>query len=98
MNITGTWNTVRATAPHLIRGGGGSIALTSSVADLVGLPFLTPYVAGKHAVTGLARTFAAELAQHHIRVNSLHPTGVETRWARWAAPSARRWRPIRGRG
>ncbi|GAB6898131.1 mycofactocin-coupled SDR family oxidoreductase [Kineosporia succinea] len=78
VNITGTWNTVRAGAPHLIRNGGGSIILTSSVAGLVGLPFLTPYVASKHAVTGLARTFAAELAQHHIRVNSLHPTGVET--------------------
>lgn len=78
VNITGTWNTVRAGAPHLIAAGGGSIVLTSSVAGIVGLPFLAPYVASKHAVTGLARAFAAELAQHHIRVNSLHPTGVET--------------------
>ncbi|GAB3267319.1 mycofactocin-coupled SDR family oxidoreductase [Kineosporia babensis] len=78
VNITGTWNTVRAGAPHLIAAGGGSIILTSSAAGLVGLPFLTPYVASKHAVTGLARTFAAELSRHHIRVNSLHPTGVET--------------------
>jgi len=78
VNITGTWNTVRAGAPHLIAAGGGSIVLTSSVAGIVGLPFLAPYVASKHAVTGLARAFAAELAQHHIRVNSLHPTGVDT--------------------
>ncbi|GLY18514.1 hypothetical protein Kisp01_55280 [Kineosporia sp. NBRC 101677] len=67
INITGTWNTVRAGAPHLIAAGGGSIVLTSSAAGLVGLPFLAPYVASKHAVTGLARALAAELAMHHIR-------------------------------
>ncbi len=78
VNITGTWNTVRAGAPHLIAAGGGSIILTSSAAGLVGLPFLAPYVASKHAVTGLTRALAAELAQHMIRVNSLHPTGVNT--------------------
>jgi SDR family mycofactocin-dependent oxidoreductase len=77
-NVTGTWNTVMAGAPHLVRNGGGSIILTSSAAGLVGLPFLTPYVASKHAVTGLTRAFAAELAKDNIRVNSLHPTGVRT--------------------
>jgi SDR family mycofactocin-dependent oxidoreductase len=77
-NLTGVWNTVRLTAPHLITAGGGSIILTSSAAGLKGLPFLTPYVAAKHGVTGLARAFAHELAEHSIRVNSLHPTGVET--------------------
>jgi SDR family mycofactocin-dependent oxidoreductase len=78
INITGTWNTVRAGVPHLIAAGGGSIILTSSAAGLVGLPFLAPYVASKHAVTGLTRALASELAMHHIRANSLHPTGVET--------------------
>jgi SDR family mycofactocin-dependent oxidoreductase len=77
-NLTGVWNTVRLTAPHLIKAGGGSMILTSSAAGLKGLPFLTPYVAAKHGVTGLARAFAHELAEHSIRVNSLHPTGVET--------------------
>ena len=52
--------------------------LTSSAAGLKGLPFLNPYVASKHAITGLARAFAAELGMHNIRVNSLHPAGVET--------------------
>ena len=77
-NLVGAWNTVMATAPHLIENGGGSIVLTSSVAGLKALPFLVPYVASKFGVTGLAKAFAHELAQHHIRVNSLHPTGVNT--------------------
>jgi SDR family mycofactocin-dependent oxidoreductase len=81
INLVGTWNTVMATAPHLVRGGGGSIILTSSVAGLKGLPFQVHYVASKHGVTGLARAFAQELAKDHIRVNSLHPTGVQTAMA-----------------
>lgn len=78
VNLYGTWNTVMATAPHLISAGGGSIILTSSVAGTKGLPFLMPYVASKHAVTGMTKAFAAELAIHNIRVNSLHPGGVDT--------------------
>jgi SDR family mycofactocin-dependent oxidoreductase len=78
VNLTGTWNTIIAGAQHIIDAGGGSIILTSSAAGLKGTPFLTPYVASKHGVTGLARAFAAELAQHHVRVNSVHPTGVNT--------------------
>jgi SDR family mycofactocin-dependent oxidoreductase len=78
VNLTGTWNTVQLTAPHLVEAGGGSIILTSSAAGLKGLPFLSPYVASKHGVVGLMRAFAAELAEYSIRVNSIHPTGVNT--------------------
>jgi SDR family mycofactocin-dependent oxidoreductase len=79
VNLTGNWNTIRASVPHVIAGGrGGSVILISSAAGLKGLPFLTPYVASKHGITGLARAFAAELAEHSIRVNSIHPTGVNT--------------------
>jgi SDR family mycofactocin-dependent oxidoreductase len=78
INLTGTFNTVMATAPHLVASGGGSIILTSSVAGLKGLPFMVPYTASKHGVLGLARAFAHELAKDKIRVNSLHPTGVDT--------------------
>lgn len=77
-NLTGTFNTVQLSAPHLIAAGGGSIILTSSAAGLKGLPFLTPYVASKFGVTGLGKAFAAELARYGIRVNTLHPTGVAT--------------------
>jgi SDR family mycofactocin-dependent oxidoreductase len=78
VNVIGTWNTVAAGAPHLVRNGGGSIILTSSAAGLKGLPFVAPYVASKHAITGLARALAHEMAKDNIRVNSLHPTGVNT--------------------
>jgi SDR family mycofactocin-dependent oxidoreductase len=77
-NLTGVWNTMVAAAPHLIAAGGGSIICTSSTAGLKGLPFLAPYVAAKHGVVGIARTMANELARHHIRVNTVHPTGVDT--------------------
>ncbi|WP_457207804.1 mycofactocin-coupled SDR family oxidoreductase [Nocardioides sp. P5_C9_2] len=78
INVTGTWNTIQLAAPHLIAAGGGSMILTSSVAGLKGQPFLSPYTASKHAVVGLMRAYASELAQHKIRVNTVHPTGVLT--------------------
>ena len=77
-NLTGVWNAMVVAAPHLIAAGGGSIICTSSTAGIKGLPFLAPYVAAKHGVVGIARTMANELAQHKIRVNTVHPTGVHT--------------------
>ena len=77
-NITGTWNTVMVGAPHLVRAGGGSIILISSAAGLKVQPFMVPYTTSKFAVRGMAKAFAAELGQHLIRVNSVHPTGVNT--------------------
>ncbi|MCW2523518.1 MAG: short-chain dehydrogenase/reductase [Frankiales bacterium] len=77
-NLTGVWNTMVAAAPHLIASGGGSIICTSSTAGIKGLPFLAPYVAAKHGVVGIARSMANELAKHKIRVNTVHPTGVDT--------------------
>jgi SDR family mycofactocin-dependent oxidoreductase len=77
-NLTGVWNTMVAGAPHLIANGGGSIICTSSTAGIKGLPFLAPYVAAKHGVVGIAKSMANELASHKIRVNTVHPTGVNT--------------------
>ena len=77
-NLTGVWNTFVAAVPHLIASGGGSIIATSSTAGIKGLPYLAPYVAAKHGVVGIARTMANELARHSIRVNTVHPTGVDT--------------------
>jgi SDR family mycofactocin-dependent oxidoreductase len=77
-NITGTWNTVMAGAPHLVGAGGGSVILISSAAGLKVQPFMVPYTTSKFAVRGMAKAFAAELGQHNIRVNSVHPTGVNT--------------------
>lgn len=78
VNLTGVWNTCVAAAPHLIRAGGGSMVLISSVAGLKGQPFFAPYTASKHALVGVMRSLAVELATHDIRVNSIHPTGVDT--------------------
>lgn len=78
-NVIGVWNTVMVAAPHLVVGGrGGSIVLTSSYAGAKMQPFMVHYTASKHAVTGMARAFAAELGKHDIRVNSIHPGAVET--------------------
>src|SRR6478609_2938477 len=77
-NLTGVWNSMVTAVPHLIAAGGGSIICTSSTAGIKGLPFLAPYVAAKHGVVGIARSLANELASHRIRVNTVHPTGVDT--------------------
>ena len=78
VNLTGVWNTIAVSAPHLIAAGGGSIICTSSTAGIKGMPFLASYVAAKHGVVGIAKTMANELAAHKIRVNTVHPTGVDT--------------------
>jgi SDR family mycofactocin-dependent oxidoreductase len=79
VNLTGVWKTVRAAARPMVEAGrGGSIILTSSTAGLVAFPNLAHYVAAKHGVTGLMRVLAVELAPHMIRVNSIHPTTVDT--------------------
>jgi SDR family mycofactocin-dependent oxidoreductase len=77
-NVTGVWNTVMVGAPHLVTAGGGSIILISSAAGLKVQPFMVPYTTSKFAVRGMAKAFAAELGKYSIRVNSVHPTGVNT--------------------
>ena len=77
-NLTGVWNTMVTCVPHLITAGGGSIICISSTAGIKGLPFLAPYVAAKHGVVGIANSMAHELARYNIRVNTVHPTGVQT--------------------
>jgi (+)-trans-carveol dehydrogenase len=78
-NLGGVWKTVKAGVPHILAGGrGGSIILTSSVGGLKAYPHTGHYVAAKHGVVGLMRTFAVELGAQNIRVNSVHPTNVNT--------------------
>jgi SDR family mycofactocin-dependent oxidoreductase len=79
VNLSGVWKTVKAAVPHLIsQGQGGSVILTSSVGGLKAYPHTGHYIAAKHGVVGLMRTFAVELGHHSIRVNSVHPTNVNT--------------------
>jgi NAD(P)-dependent dehydrogenase (short-subunit alcohol dehydrogenase family) len=68
-----------AGAQHIVDGErGGSVILISSAAGVKMQPFMIHYTASKHAVTGMARAFAAELGKHAIRVNSVHPGPVVT--------------------
>ncbi|MDT5082449.1 MAG: hypothetical protein QOJ80_7086 [Mycobacterium sp.] len=79
INLTGVWKSVKAGVPHILAGGrGGSIILTSSVGGLKAYPHTGHYVAAKHGVVGLMRTFAVELGAQNVRVNSVHPTNVNT--------------------
>lgn len=79
VNLTGVWKTARAAVPAMIEAGnGGCIVLTSSTAGVKGMAGIGHYVSAKHGVVGLMRTLAVELAPHSIRVNTVHPTGVNT--------------------
>jgi SDR family mycofactocin-dependent oxidoreductase len=87
VNLTGTFNTLEAAVPALVDAGhGGSIVITSSGAGLKAMirdrskssnGYLS-YNASKHGLVGLMRSYALMLAPHVIRVNSVHPTGVNT--------------------
>jgi SDR family mycofactocin-dependent oxidoreductase len=82
--LTGVWHVLEVTVPGMIeRGEGGSIVITSSAAGLtsIGLntfPGQAGYSAAKHGVVGLMRLYSNQLARHSIRVNTVHPTGVNT--------------------
>jgi (+)-trans-carveol dehydrogenase len=79
VNLGGVWKTVKAGVPHLLAGGrGGSVIITSSVGGTKAYPHVGHYIAAKHGVVGLMRTFAVELGAQNIRVNSVHPTHVNT--------------------
>jgi SDR family mycofactocin-dependent oxidoreductase len=84
VNLTGVFNTVQAALPTIISGGeGGSIVMTSSAAGLKGSLTMQTiggfgYTAAKHGLVGLMRAFAYDLAAHSIRVNTVHPCGVNT--------------------
>ncbi|GAS89870.1 mycofactocin-coupled SDR family oxidoreductase [Mycolicibacterium brisbanense] len=78
VNLTGVFHTCKVTAPQLIARGAGSIVLVSSIAGHRGLVGVGHYTAAKHGIVGLMRSLAHELAPHAIRVNTVHPTNVDT--------------------
>ena len=79
INVIGVWHTCRVVIPSMMERRRGNIVLTGSTCAFKGFPNLGSYVASKHAVNGLMRTLAAELAPHRIRVNSVNPTVVRTK-------------------
>lgn len=79
INLTGVFNTLKASVPILVeQGRGGSIVIISSVAGIKALPGLAHYSASKHGLVGLMKAAAIELAPYRIRVNTIHPWGVDT--------------------
>lgn len=80
VNVKGVWFGIKHGAPRMARGG--SVVVTASVASFVGSPGLGPYVASKHAVMGLVKTAAVELAKSGIRVNAVNPGPVDNRMMR----------------
>jgi SDR family mycofactocin-dependent oxidoreductase len=78
VNVTGVWQTCRVFIPSMMERRRGCIVMTGSTCAFKGFPNLGSYVASKHAVNGLMRTLAVELAPHRIRVNSVNPTVVKT--------------------
>jgi SDR family mycofactocin-dependent oxidoreductase len=78
VNLTGVWKSAKAVAPHMIERQTGSIVITSSVNGLEPGTNYAHYVAAKHAVVGLMKNIALELAPHGIRCNSIHPGAIKT--------------------
>jgi 3alpha(or 20beta)-hydroxysteroid dehydrogenase len=88
INVTGTFLGIKAVTPSMGGAGGGSIVNISSTAGLVGLPYVAAYVASKWAVRGLTKSAAIDLGHKGIRVNSVHPGGIDTPMVAGTDPEA----------
>jgi len=78
INLKGPWLVSKRVIPSMIERRGGVIINNSSIAGLRGMARLGHYAASKWGLTGLTKSLAIELAPYGIRVNSIHPTGVNT--------------------
>lgn len=80
VNVKGVFLGNKYVLPHM--NDGGSIILTSSVAGISGSPNVSAYIASKHAVVGMMRNLAIEVASRKIRVNTINPSPVDNRMMR----------------
>jgi NAD(P)-dependent dehydrogenase (short-subunit alcohol dehydrogenase family) len=80
VNVKGIWLGNKYVIPNMKEGG--SIIITSSVAGLIGFANLSAYVTSKHALVGIMRSAAIEVAPLKIRVNTIHPSPVNNRMMR----------------
>jgi 3alpha(or 20beta)-hydroxysteroid dehydrogenase len=78
VNQVGTFLGIKAAIAPMMEAGGGSIINVSSIDGLGSKNSLIAYSASKFAIRGMTKTAALELGVHGIRVNSLHPGGVNT--------------------
>ena len=79
VNVLGAWLAMKHAAPAIKDAGGGAIVALSSVAGAIGFPGLAAYTASKHAVFGLVKVAAQELAPANIRVNAVAPGPIDNR-------------------
>jgi SDR family mycofactocin-dependent oxidoreductase len=78
INLKGSWLVARRVIPVMIAQRSGVIINNASIASFRGMNRLSHYAASKWGLAGLTKSWAIELAPHNIRVNSVHPTGVNT--------------------
>jgi 3alpha(or 20beta)-hydroxysteroid dehydrogenase len=82
VNQVGCWLGMKAAVPAIKAAGGGAIVNTSSTSGFIGTPGMSAYTASKFAVRGMTKCAAMELGRYNIRVNSVHPGGIDTEMVR----------------
>lgn len=78
VNVRGTWLCLKHEIAAMLAAGGGAIVNAASIAGVLGVPGMPAYVASKHAVIGMTKTAALELAKQNVRVNAVCPSMVDT--------------------